>query len=451
MAAETRTYRTAGTTPTLGMRGSGSWTEAEQPDSYRKGILLLYPNGAPLTAMTAKLKSRKETSKAFHWEVKSLPDLGAAVTGVYEDPAMSNAYDAGDDYAENSMVYLKVAEAFASRVVTGVTVIMRQAASGATPADLNNDIYGLVTDVQRAGVMSRLSVRLLEADGASHMTTDLASCNRVVVTGNAYPEGAPRPPSYSFNATDVYNYMQIFRNSLEETATQMAISGNILGDTYKELKRETLEQHALAIEQALIFGRRSWHKGVNGQEERTMMGIIPFIRTYASANLIDYARSTTYAGKTWLEGGETFLDDAIKTSFTYGTKMERTVFCGAGALAGVQKMVKNAGMYSLTPGTASYGIKVATLDSIFGTWHLIKHPLFTHESSMTNTMLVVDPSMIEFTYLRDTQFKGDTTFKQGGGDGIDGIREEFITEASLSMYYPELGMFLSNVGVDNIV
>ena len=50
----------------LGLRGTGDWATDQRPKSWRDGILYLYPNGmAPLTAMTAKLKSQKVDDPQF--------------------------------------------------------------------------------------------------------------------------------------------------------------------------------------------------------------------------------------------------------------------------------------------------------------------------------------------------------------------------------------------------
>ena len=50
----------------LGMRGTGDWVADQRPKSWREFILYEYPNGsAPLTAITAKLKSEQIDDPEF--------------------------------------------------------------------------------------------------------------------------------------------------------------------------------------------------------------------------------------------------------------------------------------------------------------------------------------------------------------------------------------------------
>jgi len=47
----------------------------------------------------------------------------------------------------------------------------------------------------------------------------------------------------------------------------------------------------------------------------------------------------------------------------------------------------------------------------------------------------------------DMHYEKDIYMGKGGGDGIDGIREGYITEGGLAIYHPELFVYASNVGV----
>src|SRR5207302_416569 len=58
----------------LGLRGSGSYSAAERPQSWREMILALFPNGkAPLTALLSKLRSEPVDDPIFNWFEKDVP------------------------------------------------------------------------------------------------------------------------------------------------------------------------------------------------------------------------------------------------------------------------------------------------------------------------------------------------------------------------------------------
>jgi len=445
--ADNRTFRT-GSGPSLGMRGTGSWTEAEQPDSYRKGILYLYPNGAaPLTALTAKARNVKEDNAHFHWFTKTLPAVGYAVGGVYTDPDLQvgNAYAPGTDAADGTVVHVQVSLEAATMTRVGHTVLLRQAAAGAVPTDHSNDVVGLVVNVQRTNdATSSIAVRLLQADGTGN--SDLSDCNRFIIMGNSNPEGGSRPAMVSSNAVEWSNYMQIWRTPWGITETQRRTAGQRIGDIEKQLKREAMEDHSIQIEQSLIWGRFGWEIGNNGQPQRTTRGIVPFIQSAAPTHVVDFARDANYAGAAWVDVGKEWFDAQIYESFRLGKTMDRLVFCGGRAMSAIQRMVEANSMYQISQGESKYGIKVVTLETVHGNWHFKKHPLFAFESSTENSMLVIEPENIEFRYLRDTMMR-----KNIQNPDTDGEQHEFLTEAGLALYHPELFMYLSNVGVDNVV
>ncbi|OQA14518.1 MAG: hypothetical protein BWY63_03152 [Chloroflexi bacterium ADurb.Bin360] len=101
--------------------------------------------------------------------------------------------------------------------------------------------------------------------------------------------------------------------------------------------------------------------------------------------------------------------------------------------------------------TAQYGIQVVSLQSVFGKWQFILHPLWTHEPSQTNSLLAFEPSQLEYRYALDTQFEEDIHYGKGGGTGLDGKEEGYITEAGLSFYHPELFLYMENVGQDSLL
>jgi hypothetical protein len=442
-----REYRT-GSAPTFGMRGTGSWTESEMPDSYREGILFLYPNGAaPLTALMAKMGSQKEDVPYFRWFTKGLAPQGCAApdtTGkIFTTESRGTAYTAGTATAGTTLVVNLTAE-LSKLTRPGMELLLRKS------NDHSGDVVARVTNVTRgADATSYATVVLLQDDKGAGVT-GAKDVDRVLIVGNINPEGGTRPASMSTNAVELDNNMQIFRNSLSETRTSMQ-SKKRIGDSYAEMKREAMEQHSIQMEDAFIWGVKSVRTGDNGQPERTTQGIVNILREQAPSNIIDAARITAYSGKEFYEFGDELIKLLIKQVFDYGTSSERLVLLGNSAMLAVQNVVTDNANYNITKGEIGYGIKVMTLTTAFGELHLKTSPRFTIEDSTSRSILIIDPKDAKYHYLQDTMFMQDTHFGKGGGSGKDGKEEEFLTEAGLAYHHPLKAMYISNFGLDSLV
>ncbi len=424
--------------PTLGMRGTHTWTDSEVPRNYREGLLYLRPNGkAPLTAMLSKLKKVKESQSHFHWFSKKLQYKGCNVDSY----TINGQAPAGTAIAVNDVIALTIDAEFGYQVRAGHTVLVRDASKQ------SDDIVLKVTGVTRGALTATVTGRAISA-----CATQAPEYDRMVIIGNYNPEASARPAAISYNATEYGNMQQIWRNPLAMSRTDLANKSR-LGDRYRQLKLETLEDHAMEQEFSLLFGEMSFELGDNGMPERTMQGIIPFVREYASENVIDAARLAVTDmnqanGTPWTTFGLELLEEyLIRPSFTWGDAMEKFVFCGSGVMSAIQQVVRSSSQYTITNGAAAYGIKVTSLETVHGTWHFHKHPLFNHENSMQNSLLAFEPEMLEWRYSMDMHYEKDIYMGKGGGDGIDGIREGYITEGGLAIYHPELFIYASNVGV----
>jgi hypothetical protein len=100
------------------------------------------------------------------------------------------------------------------------------------------------------------------------------------------------------------------------------------------------------------------------------------------------------------------------------------------------RLAKNLGTWDFTPETTAYGIKVVTWVTTFGTINFVSHPLFNLESSLSGTALIFEPRNIKFRYVRDTTFYAEGDKQNTGAGRIDGISEEYLTEAGLEFHHP---------------
>jgi hypothetical protein len=425
----------------LGMRGNGDWVTDQRPKNWREKILHLYPNGdAPLTAILSMMKSESTDDPEFNWWTKSLATQGGDVTDVYTDASMSTAYTTGG--SDGDTLYVKVGtSALAQQFRPGHQVLLRNSANYA------DDTNAKVTAVTVNGASSKIAVNLLEDDPT---TTGLADCDEILIIGNINSEGGVMPQAIAYDPSKHYNYTQIFRTPLSITRTARKTRLRT-GDQYKEAKREALELHSIEMEKAFLYSIKTENTGSNGKPERTTQGIIPAIIA-SSGNVSSFATATDtdYAGKTWLEAGEEWLDAQLTEIFRYGGT-DRMAFCGTTVINAINKLVKEYGNYKLEANTAEYGIKVKTWITPFGDIHMKVHPLFSYQTTDRDKMVIFDPKDLVYRYIDDTSFYKESEKQNTGRGRVDGTDEEFLTECGLEHHHFEKCGYLAGFGTDNTV
>jgi hypothetical protein len=427
-----------------GMRGTGDWVTDERPKNWREMVHYLYPNGsAPLVALTSKMKSQKVDDPEYYWWTQEIASVGGTVSGVYTEPTLTTLYTSSG--VAGNVLYLKVTAALAARVREGHQLLLRDA------SDYTVDVNVKVISVVVNGASSILGVRLLEDDDNS-TSHDLSDCDTFLIVGNINAEGAEMPDAVALNPTKVYNRTQIFRSPLSLTRTAMATKLRT-GDAYQRAKRECLEMHSIEMELAFIWGVMTENTGSNGKPERTTMGLVECIKQYAATNVSDYSLSAAYSGLDWTAagGGELWLDTMLEQIFRYGAT-SKLVFAGSGALLGLNRLAKSSGSIQLTPSSNAYGMQVVKWLTPFGNIDIKTHPLFSYDSTTRNMMLIFEPSELTYRFIDDTTFFGEGGKTASTGTGarrIDGINEEYLTEAGLEFIHPKKCGILNGVGIDN--
>lgn len=426
----------------LGMRGTGDWATNQRPKNWREMILYLYPNGsAPLTAILSMLSSEKTDDPTYNWWTKTLPEQAddAQNSGVYTDPNLSTAYS-GDNYSAGSIVYFNLSASGASEFREGHEVLLRK------DGDYRYDTVGKVTNVATQGTSSYLAIKLLEDTSATY---DLEDVDRVMVIGNLNAEGATIPDSIAYDPVQHYNKTQIFRTPLSITRTARKTRLRT-GDSYDEAKREALELHAIEIEKAFMYGIMSENTGKNGKPERTTAGLIRSIADNEPDNVDAYHLNTSYSGKTWLQGGEDWLNNQLEVIFRYGDT-EKLAFCGSKALLAIQDLAKLTGDIQLQTGQTDYGLRVVEWITPFGTLYLKTHPLFSKEATDRNTMVIFEPRKLGTRYIDDTFFVEDPEDRVNRNNSRDGTEEEYISELGLEYHHTPAFGTLYGVGKTNSV
>jgi len=429
----------------LGMRGTGDWVANQRPQSWREQILYLYPNGmAPLTALLSMMSSEQVNDPVFNWWTQAQTTVGGAVAGIFTLPDLSAAYVTGG--VAGDVVYVVITTTLGNRIREGHQILLRDA------SDYRVDVVGKVIGVTRGGVNTTLAVRLLEADDNSP-AHDLSDCDTFKIIGNINPEGGEMPDAIALNPVQVYNCTQIYRTPLSMTRTALKTKLRTPEQRAKA-KSEALEMHSWEMELSFLWGVMTQGIGDNGKPERTTMGVINFIRQYAAANCDDYTLNVTYTGLDWnaAGGGGTWLRAMLEQIFRYGAE-EKLCLCGSGALLGIEALAMAEGQMSLNTGQTAYGMKLREWVTPFGSIYLKTHPLFSFDETTRNMMVILEPKELGYRYIDDTDFYGENTSKTHplgyGARRVDGINEEFLTEAGLEFGLPQKCAVLNGVGLDN--
>lgn len=419
--------RRIGSDPTIGMRTRRTWDDEEVPKGYREGVNYLWPNGkATLTGLLSSVKKVRETQSEFCWfEKKKKAKNVAATTG-------STTVARGDS------VNIGITVEFMNMIREGHEILLR------TANDHSLDVVAKVTNVSRTSTPSVDAV-------VTTPTGDLTTCDRLLIIGNVNPEASVRPAAISYNAERRHNFQQIWRNPLAMSRSDMKNKSR-LGERYRDLKMECWQDHAEEQEGCFLWGQKDEYTGDNGESERMTGGLIPEIKIYAPGNIFDCARIDAFAGQLFKDFAIELLEEyLIKTSFLWGEEDTKMVFVGNNVQGAIQKAVRASSQYNIEHGAKSFGINVSVLTTPYGEWHLHRYTPFNLDPSLQNSMLAFNIDQMELRYTDDFHFEKDMQFGKGGGSGLDGLVEGFLTEAGLAFNHVEKSVYASNFGLDSLL
>jgi hypothetical protein len=372
----------------LGMKGTGGFaTPDERPKNYREQILLLFPNSAPLLAMSTKLQSRPTDDPEFKVLTKGLPVQRVIVSG---------AQTGGDTTIETQ------GSGASSVLRSGYSLINERTLEIIWVNGDPTSPFNQFTAIRGKGPVAGTAMN--DGDG-------------LLVIGNHSQEAAAIPTAVSFAPTVVSNFTQIFRDPLFLSNTAAATRMRY-GKPKIEMKREALEMHGMGIEKALFFSA-AIEDTSGAQAERTTKGILNFVST----NIYDASAGFTIAG--W----ENFLEGVFK----FGSP-NKAVFCGARFMTVANAAARTHTQITSTAEKESYGVKMNKWLTPFGDVMLINHPLFSTNTTFTSWAFVVDMKYVTYRYLegRDTDYYEN---RQNPGD--DGIKDEFLTECGEELDFEE--------------
>lgn len=386
----------------LGLRDTSNFVTNQRPENWREGMLLLYPNGkAPLTALTSLMKSKSTDDPVFHWWEKSL----------------------------DSRRLLLTADIDASQTTFTVT-----GALGFKAGDMLISEY--TKEVIRVSQDPTADTSIVVTRGVGGSTATAITYNGAAVNpyfrgiGSSFEEASDAPSGVNFDPTEVYNYCQIFRSTLEMSRTAQRTRLRT-GDAVKEAKRECLEYFGIDMEMAFWFGKRG-SGTLNGKPIRYTGGLWHWLVSNAPAANI------------WANAGANVnmstLESKLEFVFRLGSS-EKIAFCGNVALLAINQIVRKNSQFNIQTGIKEFGMDVSRLITPFGTLVLKTHPLFNQMAGGTNagssaylgfnsSMAILDADELIYRYVDDVKYEKDLQ-----ANGLDGMKSGYIAECGMEIHH----------------
>ena len=231
------------------------------------------------------------------------------------------------------------------------------------------------------------------------------------IIGNVNEENGGARNVNATRATPQTNYTQIFKTTIALSNTEK--EANLYGGKdlpYQRAKKGT--EHALDIERAMWWGQKYTGTGVQGHPVRATGGVLEFIQSSQS-----YVQN---------QGGALTAPDMntfLREGFTYGndTKM---IFAGGIVLQAINEIAR--GQILMQPLSTSYGMKVSTWVTAFGTVNVVHNPLFVQDYAGYAFMMDMESFVYRFMNNRDTSLQTNIQ-----APDADGQVDQYLTECGL--------------------
>lgn len=373
-----------------GMKSTADFVTDERPKDWRSGLLLMSPrNNAPLYSLTAAMKSSKTTDPEFKWWEESVQMYGFEVSANID----------------NAVTVIPL--------VGGGTMLK--------PGDLLKvDATG--EQMRVTAIASPTSITVSRGFGPGGTTSGtpaavVAGTNpKLLLVGSAYREGAPASIGTSNSPVQKSNVTQIFRDPVELTRTAAATEYRT-GDPWANDRRRAMHKHAIGIERAFWLGQR-YETLEAGQPLRVTDGILSFV---PAENI-----KTVTAGGVDMDELESYMAGI----FAFGSN-EKVAWGSLATMIIINQIVRKNGQYNWGPKDKEYGMNVQRLFSPAGTLTFMEHPLFGQAGQfLANDLFIMDTAVLEYRYIQDT-----TLLKDRQERGVDGQKEEYLTEAGLEVHH----------------
>ena len=316
-----------------------------------------------------------------------------------------------------------------------------------------------------AGTSTTLTGKVVALSGSSSASKTLEDNDNCQVIGTSFQEGSGSPDAWSSEIEDDFGYTQIFKTAAEMSNTAIATRYRGYANEWERIWALKLREHKVDIERALLFGQRARVSSVQYTE-----GVVGHILKNGTVNTGDTALSYS--------SGAPYFRSVAESELTYdrllsdlevifdparGGASEKLVLAGLPVITFFNKLgsssflsaslghSRNTGEQA-TPTAAganqmpyrmsmeerqgAFGHKIMTIDTIHGTMHLVKEPLFRGISA--NMMAMIDMSKVAYRPLVGNGINRDTAILTNVQNADEDLRKDMVlTEAGLEVTLPE--------------
>lgn len=274
--------------------------------------------------------------------------------------------------------------------------------------------------VARIQTISSTTITVVSVGDATS-TFDTAADDVLLALAPAYEENSSSPYILQKDYDHLYNFTQITRGPV---AISNSAKGNphYAGDFWRGLKKRNVYEVMRKVELAALFSNRP-----SSTNETTADATNGAFRT--TRGLLQWKDDT------WDAGGSMTYDRWLKElsekfDETIGTTNDLVSLCGTSTFATLQQWAVDKLVVNTTPGgdkeMERYGItamRFVTAKQPKGV-RLVVHDAFDR-GSLNKSMLIFDPELIEYVYLRDRDFKANNGIQN---NDVDGVEDEIIGE-----------------------
>ena len=398
-----------------------------------------------------------ENRSKIDWTTRSFK-LAAAVNGgaavsagsSYSITADADGATGGTSSGGASVDFLIKGMVFAVNTVSG--------SSGYTQALIRID--SAPTD---AGTSTTFTGKIIALSGSSTASKTLANNDDCQVVGTSFQEGTGSPDSWSSEIEDDFGYTQIFKTAAEMSNTAIATRYRGYANEWERIWALKLREHKVDIERAMLFGQRARVSSIQYTE-----GIVGHILKNATVNTGDTALSYSSGAPYFRSVAESELtydrllsDLEVMFDPARGGANDKLVLAGLPVISFFNKLGSDSFLSASLAHNASaalsgaatttnqsphrmniseragaFGHKVMTIDTIHGTMHLVKEPLFRGISS--DFMAMIDMSKVAYRPLVGNGLNRDTAILTNVQNADEDLRKDMIlTETGLEITLPE--------------
>ena len=398
-----------------------------------------------------------ENRSKIDWTTRSFK-LAAAVNGgaavsagsSYSITADADGATGGTSSGGASVDFLIKGMVFAVNTVSG--------SSGYTQALIRID--SAPTD---AGTSTTFTGKIIALSGSSTASKTLANNDDCQVVGTSFQEGTGSPDSWSSEIEDDFGYTQIFKTAAEMSNTAIATRYRGYANKWERIWALKLREHNVDIERAMLFGQRARVSSIQYTE-----GIVGHILKNATVNTGDTALSYSSGAPYFRSVAESELtydrllsDLEVMFDPARGGANDKLVLAGLPVISFFNKLGSDSFLSASLAHNASaalsgaatttnqsphrmniseragaFGHKVMTIDTIHGTMHLVKEPLFRGISS--DFMAMIDMSKVAYRPLVGNGLNRDTAILTNVQNADEDLRKDMIlTETGLEITLPE--------------